>query len=368
MTAIPCLTHQRLEQLLAAFPQRRIALIGDLFLDRYLELLDVHELSIETGLEAFQVASIRNAPGALGTVMNNLAALGVGWLIPVTVIGDDGHGYDLRRSLNAMPVDDTYLLSDPERMTPTYTKPLRPVGAGVWTELNRLDVRTRAPLSPATCERLRASLRQAWAECEGMIVMDQVAEPGCGVVNDEIRAELMELAAADPGKLLIADSRGCLHRFERGALKGNRAEIVRADAALAGAAPPSPAEDPSDDDLSAALERFRALGRSVFCTDGERGIHVVTGLASDGSNEPIRLAPGRRVDGPVDIVGAGDTVTAALTAALLSGADPLEAAALANLAASISVQKLGETGVATPAELRESWIPVEPTISNLSQK
>ena len=65
--------------------------------------------------------------------------------------------------------------------------------------------------------------------------------------------------------------------------------------------------------------------------------------------------PGRRVDGPIDIVGAGDTVTATLTACLLSGAGNEEAAVIANAAASLSIQQLGQTGVAAPAELLSLW-------------
>ncbi|MDP6719850.1 MAG: hypothetical protein QGF59_14405, partial [Pirellulaceae bacterium] len=73
----------RLQELLDQFPKLTIGLLGDLFLDRYLEFDPaVSEMSIETGLEAFQVERVRNSPGALGTVMNNLAAIGVGQLVP----------------------------------------------------------------------------------------------------------------------------------------------------------------------------------------------------------------------------------------------------------------------------------------------
>jgi bifunctional ADP-heptose synthase (sugar kinase/adenylyltransferase) len=100
------ITHDRLEQLLAAFPGERIALLGDLFLDRYLDIApEWYEISIETYIEAFQIADIRSSPGALGTVMNNLTALGVGQLVPVTVIGDDGHAYDLLKALGMMRVE-----------------------------------------------------------------------------------------------------------------------------------------------------------------------------------------------------------------------------------------------------------------------
>ena len=55
--------HAELNRILDALPRQTIGLVGDLFLDRYLEIsADLHELSIETGLEAYQVARIRNCP------------------------------------------------------------------------------------------------------------------------------------------------------------------------------------------------------------------------------------------------------------------------------------------------------------------
>jgi bifunctional ADP-heptose synthase (sugar kinase/adenylyltransferase) len=142
------MTPQRLESLLSAFPRLTIGLVGDLFLDRYLDIEPgVTEMSIETSLEAYQVTRVRNYPGALGTVLNNLAALGVGKLLVATVIGKDGHGEDLLTSMQGLPVDTGLVVQDHTRLTPTYTKPMKQDSDGVWRELNRLDVRTRGPIS-----------------------------------------------------------------------------------------------------------------------------------------------------------------------------------------------------------------------------
>ena len=198
----------KLQSILGNLPRLTIALVGDLFLDRYLELIPgVRELSLETGLEAYQIGSIRNSPGALGTVINNLAALGVGQLRPVTVLGDDGHAYDLRRAMASLPLDLSSVILDADRLTPTYTKPLRPNAAGQWEELNRLDVRTRAPLSDATTARLGQAIREAFAASDGLMVLDQVAETDLGVVNRDVRRLLSELAHENPDKLIFADSR-----------------------------------------------------------------------------------------------------------------------------------------------------------------
>src|SRR5262245_18012041 len=186
------LSASRLDSILNALPRLTIGLVGDLFLDRYLELQPTGELSIETGLVAHQVMRVRNAPGALGTVMNNIAALGVGLMLPTTVIGDDGHGYDLLREVRKLPVDPQNIICDPQRLTPTYTKPLLPVGDEV-QELSRLDVRSREPMSDAVQDLLCQRIEHTWQSCDGLIVLDQVNEPNLGVVTDRVRDFLKEL-------------------------------------------------------------------------------------------------------------------------------------------------------------------------------
>ncbi len=67
------------------------------------------------------------------------------------------------------------------------------------------------------------------------------------------------------------------------------------------------------------------------------------------------LVPGYPVEGPIDVVGAGDSATAGIVSALLSGASRLEAAAVGNLVASITVQQLGTTGTANPRQVIDRW-------------
>ncbi len=123
--------------------------MGDLFLDRYLDIdASLTEPSIETGLDAYQVVRVRSYPGAAGTVINNLAALGVGEIYPIAVIGDDGEGYELSQTLAKIPaVNADSVYRDCERRTPTYTKPMLGDVNGTARELNRLDIKNRSRLS-----------------------------------------------------------------------------------------------------------------------------------------------------------------------------------------------------------------------------
>src|SRR5438046_10042909 len=120
------LSEARIEQILARIPRLTIGVLGDLFLDRYLDIdANLTEPSIETGLDAFQVVRVRSQPGAAGTVINNLVALGVGRVLPVAVVGDDGEGYELRQALRRLRgVAEDAVFSSPERRTPTSTKPM----------------------------------------------------------------------------------------------------------------------------------------------------------------------------------------------------------------------------------------------------
>ena len=343
------MTHERLHTLLNTFSRLTIGLVGDLFLDRYLELVPgSSEESIETGLEAYQIERVRNAPGALGTVMNNLAALGAGLLVPVTVIGDDGHGYDLLKEVRKLPVDPAHVLCSPDRLTPTYTKPLRPDARGAWAELNRLDVRTRSPLAAAMTEEVCRRVEQVFRTSDGLVVLDQLVDENVGVVNAAVRETLERLARFDPDKLMYVDSRRFLGRFAAATLKGNRNEVL--------AAVRTPAGDGEADDAAVrqALDTLAAkTGRPAFCTLGERGILVA------GRGGETELIPGYPVAGPIDIVGAGDAATSGIVSALLAGSTDREAAAVGNLAASITIQKLGTTGTASPVEVLDRWDEVQ---------
>ena len=109
------MNHNRLKQITDQFKGKRIVVCGDFFLDRYLWIdPDRAEISVETGSTANQVITQTCAPGAAGTVVANLAALGAE-VICLGVIGDDGDGFMLRRGLTDIGADDHLLVVTPDR-------------------------------------------------------------------------------------------------------------------------------------------------------------------------------------------------------------------------------------------------------------
>ena len=110
---------------------------------------------------------------------------------------------------------------------------------------------------------------------------------------------------------------------------------------------PAVGEEVSQEELRHLIPQLRQQNNApVFVTCGERGILV--------SDPAVTLVPGVRVTGPIDPTGAGDSASAGAVMSLCSGATAAEAALVANLVASITVQQLGTTGSATPEQVREA--------------
>ncbi len=338
------MTPHRLESLLSRFSGLSVMVVGDFFLDKYL-VLDpaLDEPSLETGLAARQVVARRCMPGAAGTVVANLHALGVGDLLAVGVTGDDGEGYELRQGLSAMGVRLDGLFESPDRFTPTYIKPMNRKPGGE-RESNRIDIQNRTPTPPTLEDRLIEFLGDMAPGVDGVVVLDQVGRRNTGVVTDQVREAICGLGRNLPKKVILADSRERIGDFRHVIRKGNRDEMREVDEErLSGEMRGASKKSGSGKTRGAGDE----AARPVYVTLGADGLLLIDG-------EDRRHVPGIRVPGPVDTVGAGDSVTAGIVASLAAGATPLEAGLVGNLAASVTVRQLGVTGTASPTQLVEA--------------
>ena len=335
------MTPTRLHEIAARFARLTITVLGDFCLDRYLEIDPARsETSLETGLPVFNVARVRAQPGGAGTVVNNLAALGVGRIIPVGFAGDDGEGFELLRALQELPgVRMDHFLRTPHRCTFTYCKPLVLEPGEPPRELNRFDTKNWSQ-TPGEIERqLIASLSEVAERMDGLVILDQVDMAGTGVVTAGVLEAVERLAADRPELLILADSRRGLSGFPPFCWKMNRTELGK----LLGEAAPA------DVDRTIGWAKYIAQrnGRMVFVTLAEEGMAAAM---PDGTAIHV---PARPIRGEIDVVGAGDAVLASLAAALAAGASPEESLELASAAASVVIHQLGTTGAATIAQIAE---------------
>lgn len=336
----------RLRELVGRFPGCRVAVLGDFFLDKYLDVDPrLAEVSVESGKTAHQVVSIRTSPGAAGTIVNNLVSLRAGEIHVLGITGDDGEGYELRRDLDRLGCLTEGLIRLPERFTPTYLKPRDCTNPDLSGEHERYDTKNRRPMPVAAQEKIMSHLERLMPRLDGVAVQDQVEEEDCGVVTARVREFLAELAGRYPEKFFWADSRSKIGLFRNVIIKVNTREAVRQIF-------PDGADEGDERRVIRAIASLRQrTGRPVFVTAGGKGIWV-------SDPEPV-LIRGVRVPEPTDPTGAGDSATAGALLALCAGANLEEAALVANLVASITVQQLATTGTATPEELAprlEMWL------------
>ena len=333
------MTPERFRQITGRYAGLRVAVVGDFCLDRYLEIDPARgEISIETGRPVHNVVRVRSQPGAAGTILNNLEALGIGTILPVGFCGDDGEGYELLQALRRQRgVRLDFFTQTEQRRTFTYCKPLLLHPGHPPEELSRLDSKNWSPTPDELQEKLIASLRTAAGQSDAIILMDQVDVAETGVVTTRMLEAVRELALERNTLLMLGDSRRGLRAWPPVSLKMNGAEL----AALTGASRSLSLEQV----MEAAAKLAGESGRPVFVTLAERGIVGATpGVASiHAPSQPLR--------GPIDVVGAGDAVTASLTAALSAGASTGEALLLAMTAASIVIHQLGTTGTASVAQM-----------------
>ena len=296
---------------------------------------------LETPWHTHPVVEQRYSPGAAGTVTNNLNALGVGTVYTLGVIGEDGFGETLLNCLQTNGCLTDFMVQVPNWVTPTYLKPIHRGYENIETEGPRFDIENQTSMAATVETAVLDALQACIPRVDGIIIGDQVSQENSGVITNRVRETLCELALTFPEKIFFADSRTRIGTYRNVIAKPNRFEAKRAIA-------PDWHGETIDSDAAkrCAVKLAQQTQKTVYVTLGENGILVC-------HNDTLTHIPGIPIDGKIDPVGAGDSVTAGLVATLCTlGSDAVvEAAYIGNLVASITVTKIGTTGTASPEEV-----------------
>ncbi len=323
-----------LQELLTNIQRARIGILGDFCLDVYL-LLDpsASELSVETGLATHPVRSQRYALGGAGNVANNLRAMGVGHVSAIGVVGQDPYGKEMRDILVSGGMTVEGLVVQREQWdTHVYLKPYERE-----QEQPRLDFGNFNEIHPRTGAQLLESLSKQLPDLDVVIINQQVIR---GIHVEWFRETLGKFIREHPDTLFLVDSRHHANDYGNAVRKLNLREAAR----LCGKGGINWESIDSGEIESFARELFQRWGNSVFMTGGERGAAV---FDQRGFTE----IPGLLILSPVDPVGAGDSTLAGIAAALAVGTENVAAAEFGNLVAGVTVQKLMQTGTASPEEI-----------------
>jgi rfaE bifunctional protein kinase chain/domain len=342
MEKLDSMKEQSLKEILLNLKNITIAVIGDFFLDKYLQIdRSRKELSLETGLEAYQIANKRTVPGAAGTVAKDLKVLGVGLVTALGFIGDDGEGYELNRGLENLKIETEFLIKTKERFTPTYIKPIFNENS-IIKETNRLDIKNFSTTPKFLEDKIIERLKLLAKKADGIVVLDQVPEDNCGVITEMIRETLSQLMNVNKNLIIVTDSRNHVGLFNNVIIKCNNFEAAKV-------IDPDIKDQPGEEIVKkAGLFLNNKTGKPVFVTCGENGQLVF-------DDNKIKRIPAIPVEGPLDKVGAGDATTTGIISALCCNSSLYDAALLGNIVSSIAIQQLGTTGAATPEQVLERF-------------
>lgn len=328
------LSEEQIRRILKRIAGAKVMVLGDYCLDIYWFVDSTRsEKSLETGLMTHPVREQRYSLGGAGNVVNNLVAAGCRSVRALGVAGDDPWGREMIRLLEELGVNTEDILVQKQNWaTLAYNKPHVEK-----KETNRFDFGNFNELSPDIARDLLERCRTQIPEADVVIVNQQVRQ---GIHAERVREGLTALMKEHPDRIFIVDSRHFSDSYCGAHMKINDHEAVR----LCGILRAPDEMVLREETLPSARALFARFGRPVFVTRGSRGIVVADRLG-------LCEIPAIQVLGPIDTVGAGDSALAGISLALAVGCDTLEAAQIGNFLAGVTIQKLNQTGTASPEEI-----------------
>ena len=312
------MSEQHYRDLLNHFTGKTVLVVGDIYLDENV-FGTVTSVSLEAPVPIFEVRERKHNPGAAGNAACNVASLGAKTYM-VGVVGDDPNADVVRKEFAVRGVDTSGVVVDPGRATNTYGK-LRAGGFNIPTqEVLRTDTPTPTFISGAVEDLVIQNLWARAKDVDAIVVGDQVS----AVCTERVIAEIAA-CAKQHNLLTVADS-----RKRAGAFKGF--DIVVPNDREAGIGTGIDVVDEAS--LRAAGNLLLKSSKNALVTRGPDGITI---FAEDGGVIDVPILP----CDVVDVTGAGDTVTAAVTLTVLAGGTLQDAAVIANAAAGVAVAQKG---------------------------
>jgi len=310
------LTKPQVISLLSNFRDKKVLVLGDVMLDRYL-WGQVSRLSPEAPVPIVEIEEEYSRLGGAANVGNNIASLGA---VPylVGVIGEDSSGQELIALMERNHFPITGLVKASDRPTTVKTRVIANSQHVV-----RTDRENRDPINSPTFENIKQNVLKLISEVDAVIFEDY----NKGLITaDLIRFVITEAQRCN--KIITVDPKFD-HFFE-----------------YKGVTVFNPNRCETENILGVRLDNYKQITKSVkslyeqlkcksiLITLGENGMALYNG------DDELKTIP-TRAQKVADVSGAGDTVISTLTLALLSGASLEEAATIANHAAGIVCGEVG---------------------------
>jgi D-beta-D-heptose 7-phosphate kinase/D-beta-D-heptose 1-phosphate adenosyltransferase len=325
---------------LDGFGRARIALVGDFILDRYVHGY-VDRISPEAPVPVLHIVKKEARLGGAGNVASGVLAFG-GSVFCAGVAGNDAEGDQLAGLLAAAGAEAGGIVRLADRPTAVKTRFVGLAQHRHAQQMLRADDEDTAPLPPAVQSTLRGALRAQLASCKLLAVEDYDK----GVLTDASTPELIADARAAGLPVVVDPSTHVSdYRRYRGCtiLTPNRYEATRGSGIAV----------KDDTSLEAAATRLLAAAEAeaVLITLDREGAYLMR------RGQGGKRIPHARPRTVYEVTGAGDEFLAVLAVAMAEGASLEDAAALANVAGGLEVERIGFVPV-TRQEARDELLRV----------
>jgi rfaE bifunctional protein kinase chain/domain len=316
----------KLARTFSHFRPFKALVIGDFMLDSY-TTGRVKRISPEAPVPVMEVLKQESRPGGAGNVVLNLTTLGA-TVFAVGRIGSDFEGEELKKHL--FNADTSSLLVEPHYKTPVKNRLIADS-----QQLIRVDFETITPLKPDLEETIILRLK----ELIPLVDVVAISDYGKGFLTHRLIQSALQIAKESKIPTIV-DPKGSDFAKYKGAtvLKPNLSEAYAA------------AKCPSYASLDEVANQLQSLADILLITRSEAGISI---FSSDGRSDfPVRSKEVK------DVTGAGDTVLAMICLGLANGLDIQVAAQLANIAAGLSIERLGCVQI-TLSELAQRLLQID---------
>jgi rfaE bifunctional protein kinase chain/domain len=317
------------------FSSKTVVLLGDFVGDEF-QFGEISRVSREAPVLILRHRETQVVPGGGANAANNLSALGAR-VLPVAAVGRDAAGDALVEYFRGQRMDVAGIVRVKGWTTPTKTRFVAGWAHTVGQQVLRVDREPQSPLPETARKKIQQFVLIKIRSADALAVSDY----GFGVASPQLVAQAAKKRKR--GLVVTLDARYQLGAYAKAGITSatpNEAEI----------------EALHHTTIGANFNELTRCGRATLAAMKLRALLVTRGrdgMALFEMRDGVTRISVHGSDQAVDVTGAGDTVLAAYTLALASGASPLEAAHIANIAGGLVVMKRG-TATVSRAELLEA--------------
>jgi rfaE bifunctional protein kinase chain/domain len=320
------MTPETIEQIFRSFKDKKIAVIGDIMIDKYI-FGHVSRISPEYPVPVVDVTHEDSRLGGAANVAINTHILGAETLL-IGVTGQDSARDSLLELMRNQGLDERMLLADSSRPTTCKTRIVSQNH-----HITRVDYERRHPLDPDIGYKLLDRFRQVAGSIDAVVLEDY----NKGVLTPALVTEIIDICRKCAVPVLVDPKlKGFFAYGGCTVFKPNLSEL----AASLGI---PVTNDDQEVEAACRLLGSKLDARSFVITRSEKGMTVWDGTFTHIPAVSVEVA---------DVSGAGDTVIALLALGMASGVDLVTSTRIANLAAHTVCQEVGAVPVRPEKLLR----------------